>query len=248
MADAVDIAYFLEARTQQSRRALRRRAGRGLDHDGARRGANQRDSQAVPLPGHDRRVRDGRRHPGAAQLGQRRRLHQPRLRSSRVHQDARHQHADRRPRDGRFRAARLPDQQAPTRGAGRRAGSRPQAARADVQRVRRVQAARHGVRGGGPGHRLPRSGDAGRLRRDLSQLQPRVLRLLRTEGAMPIRSVSAGTTRRTARRRTTSCGCCETSTATHRISAQPATSWKSTELETLRHDGKDTMPPIEPSK
>ena len=36
------------------------------------------DPQAVPVPGHDRRLRHGRRHPGPAELGRRRRVHRAR--------------------------------------------------------------------------------------------------------------------------------------------------------------------------
>ena len=54
---------------------VRRLARRGLDHDAARRRADPRGPPAVARARHDRRVRDGRRHPGAAQLRRRRRLH-----------------------------------------------------------------------------------------------------------------------------------------------------------------------------
>ena len=49
---------------------------------------------------------------------------------------------DRRPRLRRLRAARLPDQQDPARRGPERPPERPQARRPDVQRLRRVQAAR----------------------------------------------------------------------------------------------------------
>ena len=59
------------------------------------------------------------------------------------------------------------------------AGRKP--AIAGAQRLRRMQAARHRLRHGA-GHALPRPGHACRLRRDLSRLSPRLLRLLRPDG------------------------------------------------------------------
>jgi Ni,Fe-hydrogenase III small subunit len=46
-------------------------------------------------------------------------------------------------------------------------------------RLLRLQAARYGVRDGGPRHPVPRSGHPGRMRRRLPCLRPRLLRLLR---------------------------------------------------------------------
>ena len=86
------------------------------------------------------------------------------------------------PRGRRLRAARVPDRQTAAARAAVRAAGRPQAAHPRAQRLRGVQAARHSVRHGGARHALPRPGDAGRLRRDLPGLRPRLLRLLRADG------------------------------------------------------------------
>ena len=51
-----------------------------------------------------------------------------------------------------------------------------------AQRLHGVQGARHRVRAGARRGVLPGAGDACRLRRDLSRLQPRLLRLFRAEG------------------------------------------------------------------
>ncbi len=56
------------------------------------------------------------------------------------------------------------------------------AACARAQRLRRVQASRNRLCDGRPRHGLPRTGHARRLRRDLSGVQPWLLRLLRTNG------------------------------------------------------------------
>ena len=51
------------------------------------------------------------------------------------------------------------------------------------KRLRRMQATAGGVHRGGAGDSLPGAGHAGRLRGDLPELPPRMLRLLRPEGA-----------------------------------------------------------------
>ena len=62
------------------------------------------------------------------------------------------------------------------------AGRKPAIAR--PQRMRRMQAARHGLRDGA-GHALPGPGNPRRLRRDLPIVPPRLLRLLRSDGDSP---------------------------------------------------------------
>ena len=91
-------------------------------------------------------------------------------------------HAHRRARAGGFRAARLPHQQAPVDRADRRHAGRPQAEHPDLQRLPGMQAPRQRVRRRGARSRLPGTGHASRMRRPLSQLQPRMLRLLRPHG------------------------------------------------------------------
>ena len=88
LADRVEIAYFLEATQRDRRGPLRRLAGRGLDHHAPRRRADPRGPPPVARADHDRRVRDRGRHPGAAQLRRRRRVHVDRLRLARLHLDA----------------------------------------------------------------------------------------------------------------------------------------------------------------
>ena len=104
-------------------------------------------------------------------------------RTPRVHLDARDLDADLRARRRRLRAARLPDRQAPAARGDRRPAGRPAARRSPRTSVcteckRRgtvcVMVA-HGTPCLGPGH-------ARRLRRDLPELQPRLLRLLRPDG------------------------------------------------------------------
>ena len=85
--------------------------------------------------GHDRRLRHRRRHPGAAQLRRRRRLHRGRSTRGRTNRDARHLDADLGSREGRLRAARLPDQQAPAGRGDHRVPGRPQARRSPPHSV-----------------------------------------------------------------------------------------------------------------
>ena len=56
---------------------LRPLAGRGLDHDAGRRRADPGGAARLPAAGHDRRLRDRRRDPGAAQLRRRGRVRRP---------------------------------------------------------------------------------------------------------------------------------------------------------------------------
>ena len=131
---------------------------------------------------HDRRLRDGRRHPGAAELRRRRRLPLGRLRLAGVHLDARDLDADLGPRPGRLRAPRLPDQQAPAARGDHRVPARAPAEHPVEQRLHGVQAPRHRLRDGRARDAVPRPGHARRLRRDLPLLRPRLLRLLRADG------------------------------------------------------------------
>ena len=95
-----------------------------------------------------RRLRQLRRHPGAAQLVRPRRLPRRGLRPSRVRRLARHGHARVRARQGGRGAPRLPDQpRAAPRGPGV-GGRRPPAADPRGVRLPRVQAPRHGLRHG----------------------------------------------------------------------------------------------------
>ena len=66
------IAHFLEASAQCAARPVRRVARRGLDHHARRRRADPARPRASHGADHDRRLRHGRRHPGAAQLRRRR--------------------------------------------------------------------------------------------------------------------------------------------------------------------------------
>ena len=88
LAGELDIAYFIEAGLERAEGELRPVDRRGVDHD--RRGgrAHPRDPRPLAPADLDRRVRDRRRHPGAAQLRRRRRLRVDRLRQPAVHLDA----------------------------------------------------------------------------------------------------------------------------------------------------------------
>ena len=115
LAGEVEIAYFLEATRGDGRRARTtsrwsraRSPRRTTPSASARCGAQSRRAR------HDRRLRDRGRHPGAAQLRRRRRLHLGRLRDARVHLDARDLDADlARTSPVDFELQRLPDRQAP---------------------------------------------------------------------------------------------------------------------------------------
>ena len=131
---------------------------------------------------HDRRLRDLRRDPGAAELRRREGVDPARLREPGVHLDARDVDPDRRPREGRPRAARLPDLEGAARRDRARAAQRPPAEASVDERLLRVQGARHAVRDGRPRHAVPRPGHPGRVRRHLPGVQPRLLRLLRPDG------------------------------------------------------------------
>ncbi len=92
-------------------------------------------------------------------------------------------HADRRPRVRRLRTPRLPGEPASVAGVGLRAVGGPQAEHPHAQPVHRVQAARIAVRAGDRRPALPGADHANRLRRAVSGLRPRLLRLFRPHGA-----------------------------------------------------------------
>ena len=89
---------------------------------------------------------------------------------------------DQRGRPRRLRASGLPDLQAAAARGDQRLPRASPSADPGPQRLRRVQASRHRVRHGRPRDGVSRTGHSRRLRRDLSELQPRLLRLLRTDG------------------------------------------------------------------
>ena len=103
---------------------------RGLDHDRARRRAHPRDPRALAPADRDRRVRDGRRDPGAAQLRRRRGL---RLASSTPARSTSPRSATRRRSSDhvarRLRAPRLPARQGPAAGGHQRLPQRAPAGR-----------------------------------------------------------------------------------------------------------------------
>ena len=80
LAGEVEIATFAGGVQRDGRRAVRRVAGRGLDHYRGRRATHSRDPRPVNGIDHDRRVRDRRGSSGAAQLRRRGRVRLGRLR------------------------------------------------------------------------------------------------------------------------------------------------------------------------
>ena len=124
-----------------------------------------------------------------------------------VHQHARRLDADRRSTCAvDFELRGCPINKAPAPRGAERLPARPPAQHPDPQRLRRVQAARHGVRDGGARHAVPRAGHAGRLRRALPGLRARLLRLLRARGdAEHRRRSAAGGSSGWARRGPSSC-------------------------------------------
>ncbi len=132
----------------------------------------------------DRRVRDRRRHPGAAQLRRRRGLRVDRLREPGVHLDAARLDARRRARRRRLRAPRLPARQGASCSRSSAPSSTSAGRRSPAHSVCiECKRARQRLRDGRPRHAVPRSGDARRLRRAVPELRPRLLRLLRADGA-----------------------------------------------------------------
>ncbi len=67
IAEAVEIAYFLEATRTQREGPYDVSLVEGLDLDRPRGGAHSEDPPRQPDPDHHRRLRHGGRHPGAAQ-------------------------------------------------------------------------------------------------------------------------------------------------------------------------------------
>ena len=90
--------------------------------------------------------------------------------------------ADQRQRPGRLRTAGVPDQQGAAARGAERVSERAPAPDPLAQRLHRVQAARNRVRDGCARDRVPGSGHQRRLRCDLPELRPGVLRLLRSKG------------------------------------------------------------------
>ena len=150
IADAVDIAYFREATSNESRGPVRSVARRRFDHHArATPSGSARSARAVALPGE-------RSAPAPRPAASRRcatsatstRLPRDRLRQARVHRHAGHVDRHRRSRPGRLRAARLPAQQATASGGGERLPAPADAHVSAPQRLRRVQAARQRLRDG----------------------------------------------------------------------------------------------------
>ena len=177
VAGQVEIVYFSKPPAASSR-PIRRRAGRRIDHHARRRRADSPDPPRSQVPGDDRRLRHRRRHSGLAELGRLRRVPAGRLRLARSTST----------RWPRRRRSPITCRSTSSCAAARStsiscskcsvAAGRAPAADSGAQRLSRLQAARHRVRDGRPGHALPGPGHASRLRRDLSGLRPRLLRLL----------------------------------------------------------------------
>ena len=122
----------------------------------------------VAVPGHDRRLRHRRRHPGAAQLRRRRRVRLGRLRPPRVHRHPGDLDPDLRPRrrwTSSCAAARSTAASCSRCSPRCCAGRKPDIP--DHSVCQRVQAARQRLRDGRPRHAVPRPGHPGRLRRAL---------------------------------------------------------------------------------
>ena len=223
IADAVDIAYFLEARTQQSRQV----------HTTS--GWWKASITTRTTPSEFSEIRKQCRFlvtigacatAGGIQAlrnwARRGRLHHARLCPSGVHQDACDQHADRRPRVCRLRAAGLPDQQVPAGGAGRprwcTAVGRGAAYSVCVECKRRgtvCVAVARGIACLGPVTQAGCGAICPSYRREcFGCYGPK-----EQSNSVSLSLYYVATNRRP----TTSCDCCGTSTATRPISATPAT-------------------------
>ena len=184
LAGEIEIAYFLEAAPSGRRGPVRPLARRGLDHHRRRRRADPR------VRARSRRLVTIGACATAGGIQALRNFADVddfvvgRLRHARVHLDAGDLDADRRPRPRRLRAPGLPDRQAPAARGDQRLPQRAQAARSPPTASASSASARgnvcvmvaHGTPCLGPGH-------ARRLRRALPDLPPRLLRLLRADGA-----------------------------------------------------------------
>ena len=111
----------------------------------------------VAHAGHDRRLRERGRHPGAAELRRRRGLRLGGLREPRVHLHPRHLDPDQRPRSGRLRAPGLPSRQPPGARGDHRLPRRPEAQDQLAVGVRGVQDPRQRLRDGGSRDAVPRA-------------------------------------------------------------------------------------------
>ncbi len=182
VAGQIDIAYFPEASSGMVEGPYDVSLVEGSDHHAARPRTDPGDPSELGRAHHDRSVRHLRRHPGAPQRGRRQRVHGHRLRPPRVHLDPRHLDPDQRPRRGRLRAPRLPDR--PWAAGRDHLGppGRPAASHSHHQRLRPVQGPREPLHHGRPRDPVPRTRDPRRLQRPVSVVQPRLLRLLRSDG------------------------------------------------------------------
>ena len=117
------------------------------------------------------------------QRGRSPRIHFRRIRLARVHRHAVIQHIHRRSRRGGLRAQRVPHRPTATAGCPPSPHRRSPTSHSSTQRLRGVQTRGHDLPGGQPGHAVPRSHHTSRVRRDLSDVRPRLLRLLRTRRA-----------------------------------------------------------------
>ena len=171
LAGAVEIAYFPEASSATVRGPYDLSLVEGSITTAARPRADpQRSAPQSTTAGDDRRLRDRRRHPGAAQLRRRRRV---RLASSTRTPTTSTTLATSTPISahvaGRLRAARLPDRQAPA-ARGDRARSSPGAGPSDRRSTSVcTECKRRGTVcvDGRARHALPGPGHPCRLRRDL---------------------------------------------------------------------------------
>ena len=180
LAGAVEIAYFPEATRAvvEGPYDLSLVEGSVTTADDA--AADPAGAARLPAAGHDRRLRHRRRHPGAAQLRRRRRVH---ARSSTPTPSTSRRWRPRRPIAAHvpvdFELRGCPIDRAQLLEVARRVPAAAPAADLRRERVHGVQAARQRLRHGRPRHALPGSGHPRRVRRALPVVRPRLLRLLR---------------------------------------------------------------------
>ena len=180
LAGEVEIAYFLEA----TRAVVEGPYDLSLVEGSVTTAEDARADPAGPrelaAAGDDRRVRHRGRHPGTAQLRRRRRVQRPIVYAhpeyietlARSTPIAAHVPVD-------FELRGCPIDRAPAARGARRLPPAAQAADLRRERLHGVQAPRQRLRHGRPRHPLPRSRHPRRLRRALSGVRPRLLRLLR---------------------------------------------------------------------